>query len=330
MDSLYELISSKYRVWDPCEFQDTDTIDVTEIWVHSTTQRKITRHRKVPSHDVDAWLIHNLETIDDQDFSIVLRIVWVKIQHVEKIKHIALKTQDRILSGFGIQLAHDWNWTCFAGLKRFAETEGPHGRSSSYAICNHPKMATAWSHNSSIGLTQGIHFAAPGQIGELQSLVQSLMNIANHPMLPSLVFGTSLSALVEEENKKIKEKVRAVEVRTQFHSWASRNESPAQGDYMSLSAMTTGAKTRLANSCRRATILHELCDFIRGGLPDSSKSSSHRLGQAGSDTETKLIEEYTNLLEKRTILQEADVKFFQHRADVQLVSVSHNGPRAFY
>lgn len=122
------------------------------------------------------------------------------------------------------------------------------------------------SHSPATGITQGIYFAGASQVPELQDLVLSLVGVASHPMLSALVFGISLSGLTEQEHKSIKDNVRMVEVRTQFHSWASRNETPAEGDYISLSSATVGAKMRLANLHRKTKILHELCDFVGENL----------------------------------------------------------------
>lgn len=320
MDPIYEFINDHYQVWDPCVFLDTATIDVTEIWTSPTSQSRVTRQRRVSTSDVDAWLKQTSATIDGADSTIELRLVWVKFQHVEKIKHISPPILDRLLRHFCIEVAHKWNWTCFAGSTRFADG----GPLFSYSVCNHPKVAAAWSHSIATGITQGIYFAGASQLPELQDLLLSLAGIASHPMLPALVFGISLSGLIEQEHKSIKENVRAVEVRTRFHSWASRNETPAEGDYISLSSATTGAKTRLANLHRRTKILHQLCDFVCENLHPHSKQETH----VGNPPQrfradcVKSIEEYTQVLRRRTVLQTADVQFFQDRADAQVAAVS--------
>ncbi|KAL4894283.1 hypothetical protein BDV59DRAFT_192625 [Aspergillus ambiguus] len=322
MGSLYKFISSQYQVWDACKLLGTDAIDVTEIWQHHDSQKRVIRHRLVSLDDVDAWLHKTSETFDGIESSILLRLVWVTFHHVERIKYISHRALDALLRHFCIELAHEWNWTRFAGSTGFSDSHRLSGPLFSYSICNHPKVATAWSYSPLTGITQGIYYAGSSQIPELQGLVQSLVEIASHPMLTALVFATSMSGQVEQEHKSIKDSVRAVEVRTRFHSWSNRNEAPAEGDYVSLSAMITGAKTRLANLCRRTRILHEICDFIWENL--------HTVHREGYDVKNplppshtdiaKLINEYTRVLEKRTLLQEADVQFFQHRADAQLVT----------
>ncbi|PKX96417.1 uncharacterized protein P174DRAFT_448201 [Aspergillus novofumigatus IBT 16806] len=315
MDPLYDFINSQYQVWDPCMFLDTAAIDVTEIWTDPTSQSRLTRQRRVATSDVDEWLKQTSATIGGAKSSVVLRLVWVKFQHMERIKHISSAVLDRLLSHFGIEVAHRWNWTCFAGSTRFDGPGPESGPLFSYSVCNHPKVAAAWSHSPATGITQGIYFAGASQVPELQDLLLSLSAIASHPMLPALVFGISLSGLIEQEHKRIKENVRAVEVRTRFHSWASRNENPAEGDYISLSSATTGAKTKLANLHRRTIILHELCDFVRENLHPHSKEESL--------VRSPLVEsivEYTRVLRRRTVLQAADVQFFQHRADAQVAA----------
>jgi hypothetical protein len=317
MNSLYDFINSQYQVWDPCIFSDTAAIDVTEIWTNPTSQSRVTRQRQVSTSDVDAWLKQTSTTVGGTKSSIVLRLVWVKFEHKERIKHISPAVLDTLLSHFRIEVAHKWNWTCFAGSTRFDGAGPDGGPLFSYSVCNHPKVAAAWSHSPDTGITQGIYFAGTSQVPELQGLLLSLSGIASHPMLPALVFGISLSGLIEQEHKSIKENVRAVEVRTRFHSWASRNENPAEGDYISLASATTGAKTKLANLHRRTIILHELCDFVCENLHAYSKEESLVRSPL-----VESIEEYTRVLRRRTVLQAADVQFFQHRADAQVAAVS--------
>ena len=323
MSSLYEFINNQYQVWDSCKLLGTDAIDVTEIWMHHAGQKRITRHRRVSNGDIDAWLNQAPESINGLESSILLRLVWVKFQHMEKIKHISPKVLYALLSHFCIEIAHKWNWTCFAGSTSFSYPHRLNEPLVSYSVCNHPKVATAWSYSVSTGMTQGIYFAGSSQIPELRDLVQSLADIAGHPMLPALVFGISLSGLIDQEHKSIKQNVRAVEVRTKFHSWASRNEAPAGGDYKSLSAMTAGAKTRLANLCRRTKVLYGLCDFVQENLhtADGEKTQVKTPLRLSNVDVVKLTEEYTQVLKNRTVLQEADAQFFQHRADIQLESV---------
>ena len=325
MSSFYEFISSQYQVWDSCKFLDTDGIDVSEIWIHHASQKKVTRQRRVPDSDIDFWLNRTSANIDGFESSILLRLVWVKFQHMEKIKHISSEVLDKLRRHFHIELAHKWNWTCFAGSASFSDFQAPNGQLFSYSVCNHPKAATAWSHSPSTHVTQGIYFAESSQIPKLRELVQSLGEIASHPMLTALVFGITLSGRVEQEHKRIKESVRSVEARTRFHSWASRNETPAEGDHISLSSVTTGAKTRLANLSRKTKLIHELCAFIRENLyaicgEETRVDDSLQLSSANA---IKLIVEYIGVLKKRTVFQEADIEFFQHRADAQLTSVGN-------
>lgn len=327
MSPLYDFINIQYQVWDPCIFVDTAALDVTEIWTNPTSGRRAVENKQLPTLDVDSWLKQTATTIDGAEYSLVLRLVWIKFQHVEKIKHISPTVLDRPLAHSGIQIAHRWNWSCFAGSTRFEQESGD-GPLYSYAVCNHPKAAAAWSYSPAQGITQGIYFAGPSQFPELQGLVRSLVGTAYHAMLPALVFGISLSGLIETEHKSIKENVRAVEVRTRFHSWTSRNEAPAQGDYISLWSATTGAKTRLANLLRRTNIVHELCEFIYDNLQPPSNNGSH-VGnplQLSRSDPVRLIVEYTRVLYKRTVLQAADVQFFQNRADAQVAAVSNSRP----
>ncbi|KAJ5611913.1 hypothetical protein N7528_009018 [Penicillium herquei] len=279
----------------------------------------ITSHRRVSSNHIDAWL-NQTSKGSNEESTIMLRLVWVESQHMEKVQHISPTVLDALLIHFHIDLAYKWNWTCYAGSTKFSNTHSSKESRFSYSVCNHPKIATAWSYDVSRGLTQGIYFAPSGRVPELQSLVQSLADIAGHPMLPALVFGISLSGLVDRDHQTTKENVRAVEVRTKFHSWTSRNEAPAEGDYLTLSAMTAGAKNRIANLCQRTKILLDLCDFVEENLHSVGVDGKEPYGSSLTDI-ISLADEYTRVLRKRTMLQEADAKFFQHRADIQSQSI---------
>lgn len=325
MDPFYKFISHQYRVWDDCRLLESDWIEVSEVWIHEESQNIISRQRCVAYNDIDTWLTHTTEEINGLKYSAILRLVWVKFEHVEKAKHISPPVLDKLIKEFRIELANEWNSTCFAGTARFLHPGYPGTGlepSYSYSICNHPKLTIAWSHTLTTGLTQGIYFSGTDQIPELHGLFQSLTSIAKHPMMFSLMFGISLSGLVDKELKAIKETIRGVEVRTRFHSWASRTESPAQGDNLTLSAGTTGAKTRLANLSRRSTVLHELCKFIRENMHTEYRGyhSAEILSRLSSTIQS--IEEYTQVLEKRILLQEADIQFFQQRTEAQSMVVS--------
>lgn len=325
MDPFYKFISHQYRVWDDCRLLESDWIEVSEVWIHEESQNIISRQRCVAYNDIDTWLTHTTEEINGLKYSAILRLVWVKFEHVEKAKHISPRVLDKLIKEFRIELANEWNSTCFAGTAKFLDPGYPgtgFEPSYSYSICNHPKLTIAWSHTLTTGLTQGIYFSGTDQIPELHGLFQSLTSIAKHPMMFSLMFGISLSGLVDKELKAIKETIRAVEVRTRFHSWASRTESPAQGDNLTLSAGTTGAKTRLANLSRRSTVLHELCKFIRENVHTEYRGSHSAEILSRLSSTIQSIEEYTQVLEKRILLQEADIQFFQQRTEAQSMVVS--------
>lgn len=321
MESVYKYITNEYQVWDTCKTRNIDYVEVSEIWVHNHNYARVARRKRIRNENISSWMCQNVAKINGFESSILLRFVWVNFQHTERTYYISPVVLRLLQEHFHIDTACQWNGTCFAGATAFPAVKSELGLLHSYAVCNHPKVAIAWSHSPSKCLTQGIYFAGSDQIPQLQDLLESLTEVAHHPMLAALIFGMSLSNLVEQELKVIKEGVRQVEVRTHFHSWASRTEAPAPGSYFTLSSQMVGAKTRLANLSRRTKVLTELCDFIEENhdieLGDMS-SGDNTFQPLETTTSVKTC---TNILKRRIALQEADVCLSQQRADAQFIAV---------
>ncbi|KAL4888547.1 hypothetical protein BDV59DRAFT_211044 [Aspergillus ambiguus] len=319
MEPFYNHINDQYQVWKPCQTTEVDWIDVSEIWLDQNAN-KVEQRKRIHHRDIPAWLNQTVE-----GHSRLLQLVWVNFRHMEKVYDISSPVLELLLENFHIEVAAQWNRTAFASLSSFPPVQYANDLVFSYSSSKYPKTAAAWSHIPSKNLTRGVFFATQDRIPRLQSLLGSMKAAAGHQMLVALVFGMSLSGIVENVHMEIKDKVHQVEVRTRFHPWTSLSEAPAQGSYPSLLQKMTGAKTRLASLCKKTEILQETCGFIRENLfckHEGAVSLDISVSDLAKEA-AEVIERYTRVLEKRTALQKADIRYFQERTEAQHVTLSN-------
>lgn len=326
MQLFYEHFNNHFPVWEPRKTTENVFIEVTEISFCRGQQAEV-QTCQLLVQEIKPWLARS--TQDTQIRSMpeslaTFQAVWIKFDHTKHLYGIDLATLQLLLKEFHLETADGWNATNFMTITKFPPVDSLQGQIFSYSLCNHPKVAVAWSCWPSTSQVRSIIFAPPDEIFQLQGVLASMKEVAMHPMFLAVVFGMMLSGAVEQAHKGVKDTVRRVEVRTNHHSWASRTELPASGSFESLTKQMTGAKTRLANLCRRTAILREVCHFVRENLDDTSYDTLTASKESLVPSDIIEVEHYIQVLERRTRLQQVDVEFFKQRVEAQIFTVSMN------
>jgi hypothetical protein len=191
----------------------------------------------------------------------VLRIVWIPCDTKRRVVDINAVLSEEIWAAFRHQLAQTYCTTQYAGIGSTIDQETGQ---NVYFLCNHPKLAVTWSHDTEIGVTSVICVADRYKIDILQDMMESnfMQNIAHHVMTPALMSALMSSKEIDIEASEVKTLVREVEVRTGYHEWTGRAEDSARGDLIGLSARMSGCGTRVESNTRKLGVIAEFGQFF--------------------------------------------------------------------
>ncbi|KAH7130837.1 hypothetical protein EDB81DRAFT_807573 [Dactylonectria macrodidyma] len=249
----------------------------------------------------------------------------------------------RILSDFGLELAHNYAMSCVAGVAALPPQSKPNGIVDTYTLVYRPKLAAIWSftrpassaastgqpsstsvstrNSSSTHFpTQAIILAGKNERDKLGLICKRWKSwdsaLTSHAMFPAFLCGLIMSHEVDETQNTIKQQVRQVEVRTGHHNFASRQEQPAAGSMGQLSAKMSGFATKLASTRRKIKVARELQEFM---LAHEKKGpAATRVANVAAVT---LIEHHAKLMDNRLRMQLLDNEFILERVNIQLNTI---------
>ena len=318
MDDLITFLNRTNNVWFEYGSTSRSNLDVSELQYHvEDTDHKLT-HQVVRQNEAERWAKStHAERLSDQQQQGSLRVVWIRHNSSEKVDDISVESLNHVLDAFELGSAYQYSRTAFAGAAAF-----PRDASSSmqtFATGTHPKLVVLWSHASDTKDTKAIFFASQTCIEQLKEVLSTRWSFAMEPLFPAFICALNLGREIDDDQSKIKQEIREVEVRTGYHRWAGRVERPATGDLAVLSAKMSGCATKMASVTRKTRFVQHLHKFILSNLPAPDVSQQHTAARQ----RVLDLQSATALLSSRAEMQTVDTDFIQHRISVQLTALQH-------
>ncbi|KAM5358672.1 hypothetical protein ACJZ2D_015095 [Fusarium nematophilum] len=322
MDEIYQKIA-EFNPQRLTQSPDTLTFDVTELW-HSHATGIVNAYDRpvaVPNAEVSSWLAEERRTspVTGQEESLVLRLVWPKV-NLEKLRvELPEAVQKSILAKFGLELAFSYFSSCLAGVNAFPEVVKPEGVEQAHAFCYVPKIAAIWSHarfnSPSSGrqtATNGILFVQDKQKETLQRLLRSKkkwqLATASHAMFPAFLMSFMLAQEIELTQFGMKEPIQEVEKRTGYQNFSTQRKEAASGELGELSALMSGYASKLASAERKSRTLEKLNEFIWRMSPL----------EQGSTEANAIMRNHVGVLKDRLSHQALDRQYMLKRVQIQI------------
>jgi hypothetical protein len=319
MNSLHQFLGQGNKLWESLQTSATETLEVSEIWQSEPEPATLrTVHRPILQTGISKWLQDTRSEVpNSQGQQCLLRVVWITRLVKQRLDDVAATALAEVTKAFDQELAQEYCASCYSGVGTLPQT--PRG-TRSYFFCTHPKIALSWSQERNSTTTNVICIAEESKIRTMrESLECSFVQIqADHGMVVGLICSILLSREIDTAQSTIKQKVREVEVRTGYHEWQSRSESPALGDLESLSATMSGCGTRTAALIRKIEVLQQLTSFTSEQFAQSRDDHRHTI------LKRQEFEAHLETLVRRAKMQQIDANFFALRTKTQLTAVSQN------
>lgn len=323
MTDIFAYLGRTNELWKKHNFDDADTIDVSEIpRPGSGGSRETPSHRTLSTDELEHWLSTHTS---------VLQMVWVEHDTAKQRSNISRDAKSSIFSAFGLEVAYKYSRTCFAGAAQVASRDFPGDRSDSFSFSYHPKMILLWTYDVAKKSTRGICFAKRDQILVFKELLGERWLPLSQPMAIGLLASLVLSGEVDRAQKDIKTEVSKVEVRTGCHRWHNRSEDPAQDDLAVLFARMSGSATKTASISKKIEIIKELGNFCLVHTAETisrSTDSNSETSDDGNHTRDKdeidELQKDISLVRQRAKMQQVNVDLITRRIDIQLNAVSND------
>ncbi|KAI7975025.1 hypothetical protein EIK77_003982 [Talaromyces pinophilus] len=316
MNGLLLHLNTHDQLWESTSWVDSGVVNVTEIIQDSTTGARHTVHDTVSNENLDAWLSERKDVRQEGLSSFcIFRIVWVERNILECESYIEKSSLNCIVEAFGLQLSYEYYSTAFSGIALLPSRNLDQGIHC-FSFCFHPKVAIIWAHNKHLNLTQAICFTTSPVMRDLKNLLDRDWMLFSQAILIPFLCAIMLSVDVDKVQRRTKQKIREVEVRTGHHRWSHRREPPAAGDLSSLSEEMGGCATKIASVARKTRVAEELTEFVVGYLQKECVEFT---------VEEKMLRDNLSLIKDRSRMQHIDTVFIQQRIKVQLNAVSCHG-----
>jgi len=325
MEEIFRYLGDNNDLWGECSLTNNPQIHVSEISSDATSSQEICVHKIISRESLEEWLKDGTKRPCSKKScktgsSLLFRIVW--IEHTDRrCDDIDSTSLDQIVTAFNLELATRYYGTAFAGVTAFPPKTKSATEHRSYSFSYHPKLALLWSHDTTSHLTQAICFAGRAQISKFRQMLEVKWRLVDQEMMIAFLCSLLLSGEVDFHQSAIKQEVREVEVRTGYHRWTSRQESPASGDLAALSAKMSGCGTKMASCARKVKVVQEMNEFILEQLQEQQR----RQGNLGPPLEShRLLENNIKLVQRRAKMQRLDTEFFQNRISIQITAVRYS------
>ena len=313
MDSLLSYLSSNNQIWAHYDTTQRAELDVSELWGESDSTSFRTVHRSLQPSEIEPWLSTPvIEGVRHQNDRCTLRMVWVSHDRFQNVDDVAAHQLAQVLKSFELETAYAYTRTAFAAAVTLQE--------GLFAVCIHPKITLVWRHENRS--TQGIFFADPASIQDLKGMLDSQWCFAREPSFLAFLCALKLGCEIDQEQIKVKQEIREVEVRTGYHRWSVRKEARAIGDLSLLSARMSGCTTKMASATRKTQVVKQLHTLVSDGIKVCTSTLTAG-AQHGADVAVSELHAATELLRSRVQMQAVDTEFVQHRISAQVTALQH-------
>ena len=319
MCSLYHLLGHRHCPWETLSFSVTDALPVSEVWVDAIRlDMPRSLHRTITKSEIPSWLAETAtENRQDQSRRCLLRIIWLTVCVKQSSCNVAADVVADIVRAFGLgemqeHSSHCYSWSVCEGDSGF-------GIPRAYYFGKYPRMNLSWSRKDGTIETSALCVAKESNVETLKQLLDhDIMQLLVHHELMLLFFcAVMFSKQIDEQQEKIKQQVKEVEVRTGYHTWQSRSETAALGDLTSLSAKMSGCETKNASLLRKIRVVLEVTDSIGQHISSPNQRRHGRSDEAGLET----LDFHLTSLIQRAKMQRVDAEVYMQRTKAQLTAV---------
>jgi hypothetical protein len=290
-----------------------------------TTQAPAPPHRKIAQADLRAWLG------DARGKSVpTLCLVWAKPQVALPQPwplDLGEEQLESVMRSFHVSRAFRYSLTAPASSGIVKADNGEIVGMQAYFSSLPDLFAVAWSHNSSLGTTEGICYARSQIMSDMQRFLTCQKTLIGHPMALALAVAAALSNYIRHDIVVVHRDILEVEQGTRFSPWAQTTlETSPKVNHGVLSVKMSACSISLAFSIRNAKVLYSLLDLI------SEHSSKKPFIAAVAQEVTAApktpcqnpprdIQECMGMLKKRQAVDENEAEMLLHRAQTQFTVV---------
>ena len=319
MDSLLAFLSTNDQIWAHYDTTQRAELDVSELRCEPDNTSFRTFHRTLQPSETEGWLtVPSDEGVQRPNGSCTLRVVWISRDRFQNVDDVAAHQLAHVLEAFELKMAYDYTRTTFATTVALHEDHAIPRRV--YAVCMHPKLSLVWRHDN--GSTRAILFADSASVQDFKSILDSQWCFAHDPAFMAFVCALKLGREIDQEQDKVKQEIREVEVRTGYHRWSGRKESRAMGDLSLLAARMSGCTTKMASATRKTQVVKQLIELVLDGIKTST-STQNAIAPNDAKAATSELLAATELLGSRAHMQAVDTEFVQHRISAQVTALQH-------
>jgi hypothetical protein len=177
-----------------------------------------------------------------------------------------------------------------------------------------------WTHDLMAHRTEAVWYGdnVYHLFSEVLPVLESQKTLAKHPMFLALVAAICISQSIQAMIEPLCHKINQVENRTQHCPANFLSHPTSEGNYTALSAIMSGATTRLASLEGANQTLVDIFDSILGYKWPHGVDQPH-----WAETVVNEVNECVSILKKRTKGQQERIHYLSQRADIQLTAECH-------
>lgn len=354
MNDVYQKLGDVVKLW---QIEDAkvaiDSVEATEAWYSHENGKVIIQHRSVGPAELSQWLQQTTKPYDSGVMTLVMRLVWVKVDPEERHFNVSKSTRKTILASFGLDLAYTYFQSFVTGATAMPEEKTANGPRQAYAFSYTPKLAAIWSATRRPppfrcdNLTEGVIFVREAEKDKMpvksvkmpeESVTETLRKylsvgwdpeLIRNAMFPAYLLAMLLGIQIDLTQQVIKQKVQSLERRTGYHGFESRLEKAADEELQSLPATASGLATKLASVERKSKTVEQILAFALRRL--SLEEKALVIAKIEDDTSwcegIGLLRNQIEVLKYRHDMQVLDTEYIMKRVEIQIQAVSV--PRRF-
>ena len=317
MCNLNHFLGQGPPFWKSWTSLNSNTFEVSEIWGDMNRPGTLrTVHRSILNANLSAWLeeTRHVQT-SNQPIKCVLRVVWGFFTYKGYSYNVATEVHASLAKAFGLEGAQAHEAAPFSWS---ACTRSEDSRVRSFYFGRRVSINLTWSREEGFATTNAICVVSQPKSRILKEMLDErfVHGIMPHEMVLWFLCAGFLCKDTDIMQGSLKDQVKAIELRTGYHEWLSRDAGVARGDLSSLSAKMSGLQTLNAMTVRDLEATVELIEFIK-----------QQIGTYGNDKERDMPSHQEmcsclNILSQRAKMHHIEAVYLKQRIESQLAAVS--------
>lgn len=357
MEDVYRKLGVAVKLWQIEEAPNaSSSIEVTEGWYNHEKGRVNVQHRTVEPSELEEWLEQTTKQSNSGTKTLVMRLVWVKVDPGKKQLNMSNSTREMLLGAFGLGLAYDYFQSYVTGITKLPREMTSHGPRDAFAFSYAPKLAAIWSATHlpppfrCRTLTQGLvlipsptpdpkpeeykpEILDPKEKEAKEEKPEKSVNqilretlgsgwdaeVLCNPVFPAYLIALLLGIQIDLTQQSIKKKVQGLERRTGYHDFKTTREETATGLKQELSAKASGWATKLASVERKSKTVDQLLTMVSNEIGVQKEE----LGIDAENSNRHPPEVRNTALTKAMDLLRSNVAVLRYRHDMQVLDTQY-------